>query len=257
MLLLPRLRVSQRRQLRLDRLFGALALLGLALGSAACGKSGEAAPHDRLIGLSTSLPLVWGESGDIRGQLARSDPSHWSIAVLERRGRVVPLDSLAGPSGRLPLPVDATLVLVQPHPLSPDENVALDAWVRAGGHLLLFADPMLTADSHFALGDPRRPQTIAMLSPILRHWGLELEFAEDQPAGERSASALGVSLPVDLPGRLRSGAGAFCSPDPAGLAADCAIGKGRAVIVADAAVFDGEDAGRSAALAGLLALISR
>lgn len=233
---------------------GYLAVASLAL--AACGNTGEAPQPGTTIGLSTSLPLIWGEGGDIRGQLADSAPRHWALAVLERHGKVVPLDTLAGPQG-LGLPPDGLLVLAQPRPLSPEENVALDAWVRDGGRLLLFADPMLTAESAYAIGDPRRPETIAMLSPILRHWGLEPEFDDAQPPGERTLTPFGISLPVDLPGRFRTLAAAPCRLQADGFAAECDIGKGRVIVLADAAVFDGDDAGRSKALAALLSLLSR
>jgi hypothetical protein len=202
------------------------------------------------------LPLLWGESGDIRGQLAQTAPRHWALEVLEQRGKVVPLDTLAGPQG-LSLPANGLLVLIQPRPLTPEENVALDAWVRGGGRVLLFADPMLTAESAYAIGDPRRPEAIAMLSPILRHWGLELEFNDAQPAGARTLSPFGIAVPVDLPGRFRADPSVPCRLEADGFAADCRIGRGRAVILGDAALFDGDDAGRSEPFAALLAFLIR
>ncbi len=231
------------------------AALSLLLALASCAQGQEKVP-ERVIGLSSSLPLVWAEAGDIRGQLSDTTGKHWALQAMERRGRVIPLDTLAGPKG-LPLPHDALLVLAQPRPLTPDENVALDAWVRAGGRLLLFADPMLTAHSDFALGDPRRPQDIAMLSPILRHWGLEMTFDPDQPAGESQDQVFGVSVPTNLSGRFVARPDAQCRLAADGIAADCVIGRGRAIIIADAAVFDGDDAGQAGAITGLLGLLSR
>lgn len=172
---------------------------------------------------------------------------------MDAHGRVVPLDSLASPRG-LPLPHDALLVMAQPRALTPDENVALDRWVRDGGRVLLFADPMLTAASHFALGDPRRPETIAMLSPILRHWGMDMRYDPDQAPGQTAQEVFGVRVPVDLPGTLAPASSARCRLSGEGLAADCVIGRGRALVIADAAVFDGEDAGRSASLSRLIRL---
>lgn len=202
------------------------------------------------------MPLIWGESGDIRGQLAQDTLRHWVLSVLEQRGRVVPLDTLAGPEG-LGLPADGVLVLIQPRALSPEENVALDAWVRGGGRLLLFADPMLTAESVYAIGDPRRPETIAMLSPILRHWGLSAEFDETQPPGRRTMTAFGIEVPVDLPGRFRADATAPCRLKAEGFAADCTIGRGRVLALGDAALFDGDEAGRGASFGALLGLLNR
>ena len=131
------------------------------------------------------------------------------------------------------------LVMAQPRPLSPQENVALDRWVRGGGHLLLFADPMLTADSLFALGDRRRPQDVVLLSPILTRWGLELTFDEDQPAGEQLADWEGTNLPVNLPGKfVLQGKSRMCRLLADGLAARCTIGKGRVLALADAALLE-------------------
>lgn len=229
-----------------------VALLGLAL--AACGPKPVEVPASQAlkIGLSTSLPLLWAESGDIRGQLAQQAPAHWAPGLLDEKGQVVPLDTLADAEGRVPLPQDGLLILAQPQALTPQENVALDAWVRGGGRLLLFADPMLTSHSAFPLGDPRRPQAIAMLSPILRHWGLELEFDADQPSGERLANAYEAQLPVDLPGRFRIAPATQCRPEADALVVECKIGEGRMIAIADAALFDGDDAGRAAALGALI-----
>ena len=236
-----------------------LAAVCLTLASltlSACGNSGEATQPKATIGVSTSLPLLWGESGDIRGQLAQTAPRHWALEALEQRGKVVPLDTLAGPQG-LSLPANGLLVLIQPRPLSPEENVALDAWVRGGGRVLLFADPMLTAESAYPIGDPRRPEAIAMLSPILRHWGLELEFDDTQPAGERMLSPFGIAVPVDLHGRFQANRRASCRLVTDGFAADCTIGRGRVIVLGDAALFDGDEAGRSDAFAALLRLLNR
>jgi len=219
--------------------FAGLALLTVA----GCSPTpAEPPPASRAIGLVTTLPLLWAESGDIRGQL-REAPSHWAQVALAKHGRIVPLDSLAGPDGRLPLARDAILVLAQPRPLTPQENVALDDWVRGGGRVLLFADPLLTAHSRFSLGDPRRPQDVVLLSPILGRWGLELQFGDSQQPGERIESIRGGSLPVDLPGSFRSDGA--CKLENAGILAECAVGEGRVLAVADAALLDSGEAGAS------------
>lgn len=245
-------------------------------------------PQLHRIGLSTSLPILWGESDDVRELLASGAPRSWAGDALAETGVVVPLDSLADAQGRLPLPAGAVLVLAQPRPLAPQENVALDRWVRAGGRLLLFVDPMLTQPSRYPPGDPRRPQDMAMLSPILAHWGLELQFDPAQPSGERSVRLGWGAFPVNLPGRFRrlgisgdetgdrgndgtasylaasgkSGGGtAGCALVAAEILADCGVGAGRVLAVADAALFEepGDPsnlAARRKALFGLLFLLT-
>lgn len=196
-----------------------------------------------LIGLFTSLPIYWGEAADMADLLSAEREQHWVRGELERQYRLQPLDVLVDGEGPNSLAGLRHLVLAQPRALSPVENVALDGWVRRGGRLLLFADPMLTEESHLPLGDRRRPQDVALVSPILNHWGLRLEYDESQSAGVRTATLYGNDVPVDLAGRLSLLAanpsdGPRCIVTGNGLAAECAIGKGLALIVADAALLD-------------------
>ena len=187
-------------------------------------------------------------------------PPHWAREVIARHGTIVPLDRFDANDKAF---TDLRLIVMpQPRALAPAESVALDGWVREGGHLLLFADPMLTQDSAFALGDKRRPMDIAMLAPLLRHWGLVLTFDPEQAGGERIGKVLDISFPVNLSGRLvATGRRGPCRAINHGLAAECRIGKGRALIVADAALFEAhvrENGGlRSAALDGLIGLAER
>ncbi len=205
---------------------------------------------DAAIGLFSSVPLVFAD----RAGLSLDAPPPWPRAVIAQHGKPVPLDSLVGEGGRSPLSGIDRLILAQPRALSPAENAALDAWVRAGGQLLLLTDPMYTGHSPFALGDPRRPQTIVMLSPLLDHWGLRLDFDDKQVGGERRASAMGLAVPVDLPGRFSITSGTDCRLWDEGLVATCRIGKGRVYALADATVIDpdGADSAHSKALSGLL-----
>lgn len=240
--------------------------LALALAGVIARQPEQAPRGGQVIGLYTSLPIVWRESADISGLLAADAGPHWARRAIERRGMLVPLDRLAGQGGALPLPGDALLILAQPWPLSPGENVALDRWVRSGGQVLLFADPMLTAQSAFALGDRRRPEDMAMLSPILTRWGLELRFDERRRPGAGTVQLLGSALPVNLPGYFALRPGSGCELLAGGLAARCRIGAGTVLAVADAALFedgadgdgtDGDGKGRGAMLDTLIGDFSR
>lgn len=191
------------------------------------------------LGLFTSLPIYWAESDSIAETLDGKAAPHWARAALEADNRLVPLDTISADElGRLD-----RLIMAQPRPLAPAENVALDDWVRGGGRLLLLADPMLTEHSRFMLGDKRRPQDVALLSPILRRWGLELQFDEDQPEAERAVRFGGAAIPVRLSGTFRmvvAGAPAACDIEAESLIARCRIGKGAALVIADAAVLGAE-----------------
>lgn len=230
-----------------------LATLALAasLGAAACHGAPEPqrSPEssDTLtrpaLGLMTTLPLIWGEAEDIGEMLGPGAAAGWVRQALDRSYALKPLDTLDTNA----LAGLDRLVLAQPRVLSPAENVALDAWVRGGGSLLLFADPMLTRHSRFPIGDRRRPQDVILLSPLLNHWGLDLRFDEDQPAGERIVEVGGVALPVNVAGAFSLRPGNACILEAEGVMARCRIGKGRVLVVADAAVLDDPDDGLVAA----------
>jgi len=208
------------------------------------------------LALFTTLPLYWGEAEDISELVAGEAKPHWAKEALEREEVLAPLDTLTAET----LAQFGALMMAQPRALSAEENVALDDWVRGGGRLLLFTDPLLTTESRFALGDPRRPADVALLSPILARWGLELTFDPDQQPGVRKVELFGEEVPVEMAGALREyptapGAGGRCEFVAGGLAAECAIGGGGALIIADAALLDADvsDSGeRGKALLGLL-----
>ena len=230
------------------------ALAALAIGAGAWALAGGAREKPEL-GLLTTLPIYWNETHDIGEALGGETPAHWARAALEEDYRLVPLDTLdAGERGLVGLD---RLLLAQPRALSPEENVALDDWVRGGGRVLLFADPLLTGGSRFHIGDRRRPQDVILLSPILRRWGLDLRFDPDQPQGERGVSLDGASVPVNLAGsfgKIATDAPADCTLAAGGLVADCRIGEGRAVVIADAALLgQARAAGARAALDRLAA----
>ena len=215
-------------------------------GEGAAAQAGSAGP----LLLFSSLPIYWAEAPDLAATLNDTTPQHWARRTIEAARGLRPVDTLSAQT----LASAHNLLMAQPRPLSPDENVALDNWVAGGGQLLLFADPALTVDSSFALGDRRRPQDIVLLSPILARWGLRLEFDADQAPGEHLvALADGTPVPVNLPGRLVVVSGgrkdSACRLKAKALLAECRIGRGIVVAFADAALFESEtdeDARRTA-----------
>ena len=198
----------------------------------------------------TTLPIYWPESSGVDDLLKDGGETGWVRPALERDFTIRPLDTLDADT----LAEFDLLMLAQPRALAPDENVALDDWIRAGGRLLLFADPMLTAHSRFRIGDRRRPQDVALLSPILSHWGLELTFDADQSPEESVVDFDGIPIPVSLSGRWSQAENGSCELAGEGAIATCAIGEGRVLILADAAVLEEapvEDPTRQKALVAL------
>jgi hypothetical protein len=227
---MPRRRPRPLRRMR-ARLLAAAAL---ALAAAGCRAQPETGGPRPGLALMTSLPIYWGEAEDFQGLLASDAGAGWVRRALEAEYALHPLDTLEPAA----LAGHRLLLLAQPRPLSPGENVALDEWVRGGGRVLIFADPLLTAHSHYPVGDKRRHQDVALLSPILARWGLELEFDEAATARQRSVTIAGTELPVGLAGRLRARTGSGCELAGQGVIARCAVGRGRATVFADAAVLE-------------------
>ena len=219
------------------RLFVALLALSLVLllfAGLAYTRSLDDRPKAALA-LMTTLPLQWSEGG-IEADLAQDAAPHPALARLTQRYDIDPIDDLTTwkpRNGQL-------LLLAQPRAFAPAELVRLDNWVRSGGRLLILADPALQWGSLYPLGDKRRPLFTSLLSPVFTHWGLELvlPITDDSPRAIRRISAFNIRTVTPgewLPkGRLSQ----RCSISSKGLLADCRIGKGRAVLLADADMLD-------------------
>ncbi len=244
--------------------FGALAAC-LAIVAVAGMLADRAEKHRDLqpsvpLGLVTSLPIYWGEGDDFGAALASDAPAHWVRTRLEQAGYALePLDVLAQDGTAEPsesLAQLSTVLIAQPRPFTPADFVALDSWVRDGGKALIFADPVLTGHSDLPLGDPRRPQYAALLSPIFARWGLEQVLDESQPVGMRQIAYSAFTIPVDQAGafRLVGEVNKQCRIAADGLVAQCSIGSGTVLLVGDTTLLDQEGgSGRSTeALLGLL-----
>ena len=241
--------------MKISRLSQSAALITLALcacspgepNGTANGTANRAPDPDAALGLVTSLPIYWAEAGDITEALSQKSEVHWTREVLERDHQLEPLDLLSAET----LSGLGSVAVIQPRALTPAENVALDDWVAGGGRLLLVLDPMLTDHSRFTIGDPRRPADVALIPPLFARWGLAMTFDDAQGEAEQAVAYRTVDLPVRLGGTLTTTPEAVvdraCTISAQGLVAECVRGEGRALIMADAALFehersDGEEA---------------
>jgi hypothetical protein len=228
----------------------AVVLLGIGIYAIGAGPNAEP-KSEKTLYLMSSIPLKWGE-GDLK-DLAQGEsaPARFFDAAASRYN-VVDVDQLE----KFDAPKNATLVLVQPRLLTPAENVALDKWVREGGNLILFADPALQWESRFPLGDSRRPLFTSLLSPLLNHWGVQLalpvkEDSNSVEIDERMIETISRGFWMQHPHVERI---PDCHSDRSALLVECRIGKGRALMFADADMLQdrfmsdgliGEDANRS------------
>jgi hypothetical protein len=188
--------------------------------------------------LLTSLPLVFGEDFSLAG----GSPA---LKKLQERYRVVPI-SVASPRE---LAGGSLLLMAQPPAQTAENLVALDDWVRRGGRALLLADPMLEWPSKRPLGDPLRPPPMFADTGLLAHWGLRLDAPDRR--GPVKASLGGFDIVAMSPGQLYG----RCSIGADRLAAQCRIGSGEAIVIADADFIGTQGLGAEAArnLDGLVA----
>jgi len=216
------------------RLWAMLALAALLIGGGAVAIGNRHGPAplparakaDRpTLLLLTSLPLVFADNFGLNGG---GSPA---LTALERRYRVQPI-SLADAAS-----LKGQRLLLMAHPLAQPAGalVDLDRWVRAGGRLVLLADPKLDWPSERALGDRLRPPPSFADTGLVGHWGLTLYAPEEQGPAERKID--GRTVKFSSPGILTGS----CAVRRDGVMARCSIGRGKATVVADADFLQSED----------------
>ncbi|WFL78000.1 hypothetical protein P7228_02730 [Altererythrobacter arenosus] len=227
------------------------ALLALAVGLYAAWTIAARSADRQPLALMTSLPIYWGEGSDMGELIAGRVDTPFVRQVLERQYELEMLDTLAAQPGVGdeaatidPLAGVTRLFIVQPRGLGPEDNVALDKWVRAGGKLLLALDPQLTNTYAVTISDPRHPTSAALIPPVMQRWGLAMRYDEEQTFGQRTVTVDGMDWPVVLAGELFAvgaegdeGRGK-CSIEADGVIARCSVGAGQVTVLADAAMFE-------------------
>lgn len=195
----------------------------------------------------TSLPIYW-ELGQGLEEFARGEADlPWQRTAMSQCYSIVALDTLSPVAGLSPDDPDTDplegiehLAIIQPRGLSPSDNVALDNWVRAGGRLLLVLDPMLTGEYELPLGDPRRPVDSAAIPPVVKRWGMEISFDEQQELALKEARLDLGHLWLSLPGRIARDQtlNPTCRLAIEDAIARCRVEKGWVTLLADAASFE-------------------
>jgi hypothetical protein len=214
-----------RRRALVFLLAGSIGVVALAVAAIDRGPAAlpERAAADRpTLLLLTSLPLLFNEGFSLQGG---GSPA---LKRLQARYRIVPIsvtDAAELRKGRL-------LLMAQPPAQTAENLVALDAWARSGGRVLLLADPMLEWPSERPLGDPLRPPPMFMDTGLLAHWGLRLDAPDERGPAERGLG--GFQVVTVSPGRLEG----RCSVSNDALIARCRLGGGQATVVADADLLD-------------------
>ncbi|QJQ33312.1 hypothetical protein GV829_13415 [Sphingomonas lacunae] len=176
----------------------------------------------------TALPLQSpaGLTDQLAGMAAPDAPV---LLSLRQHANVRLIDRVAADRS----PAGPLLLLAHPRALPPDQLVAIDAWIRNGGGAVILADGLLSWAPERPIGDPANPPLTSMLGPLLAHWGLELDAPSGLQERHLSVQDMGHKVTMVSPGQLRRVRGG-CRVIHQGKMADCRIGQGRAIIVADA-----------------------
>jgi hypothetical protein len=201
-------------------------LLTFAFALASCSRAETAAPRPP-IHVLTGLPLFWGEGGasDVLNGTTRKSRL---ITALEEDGAVSAIDKIDDHT----LAQAKLLLMIQPPALIPEELVALDAWVRGGGAVVILADPQLDWESAHSPGDPRRAPVHSLLEPLYAHWGLTM--IPDPPRAPSATVRIGDTTATMISAGTWQAKDSACAVESGARVADCRLEKGRALIVADA-----------------------
>jgi hypothetical protein len=197
----------------------------------------ETASQRPAVMVMSSIPLQWGTASmaDVASGKAEPAPVYQKLAA---DNKVTLLDDLQ----KMGEPGVTPLLLIQPRALAPAELVQLDTWVRKGGAVIIFADPALDWPSDLPLGDQRRPLFTSLLNPLFRHWGLELALSTEEEESEAMIAVGAYSLSMKSPGIFipvsSKKATAKCRVRKDERMAACTVGKGQALLIADADVLE-------------------
>lgn len=187
------------------------------------------------LGLMTTLPLPWPEGGVAAALDDSREPSP-AYQRLAGSYDIVPVDSLSA----LPAHHVRLLLMAQSRAMAPAELVRLDAWIRQGGRVLILADPALQWESAYPLADKRRPLFTSLLSPLFAHWGLDMSIPVNDAEPNVVRNIGKQSIRTVSPGEWQTYKSKFanCTLMSDAILADCKIGRGRALLVADADLLD-------------------
>ncbi len=177
----------------------------------------------------TALPIGLAGSASLAATLDPATPADPLIARLGEHVMLRPVDALDAAT----LAQTDTLLLAHPGALPPETLVLIDDWLRSGGRAVLLADGLSSWPTIHPLGDSRNPPVTSLLGPLLTRWGLSLDAPIGMVSELVSREIGGHSVRFLSPGRLTAQKPA-CTVDETGMVGDCRLGRGRAIVIADA-----------------------
>lgn len=183
--------------------------------------------HRVSLDVLSGIPLTGDHTqfgASLRGGVSREPV----LDRLEQVARVALIDSVPE------TPVQGrVLLLIHPKALEPQQLVAIDSYVRRGGRAMILADALSNWPQPHPAGDPRNPVMTSLLTPLLTHWGLELDAPPGLQTHLVTMHDAGERLHFFSPGRFRV-IQPPCTVIGTGIIARCRLGQGQAVLVSDA-----------------------
>ncbi|APG62981.1 hypothetical protein LPB140_09470 [Sphingorhabdus lutea] len=197
--------------------------------------------------LMSSIPMAMGE-GDPAMLLSGEAKPYHAFVKLSEDYDVQQIDDLA----ILKTSKTKIIMLAQPRALSPEELVILDDWIAKGGRALFLADPALAVESKYPIGDKRRPVFTSLLSPLFKHWGLEMVVSME--SGDVELDYQEYQILTQTAGYWTSIKGSsknsICNIETENWVAICKVGKGHAILLADADLMGDEFLDDAASMLG-------
>ncbi len=182
------------------------------------------------LAIMTSLPLIFGEASVEQVVRGENQPAP-IYEILKDNYDVTPLDNIDSRLEQFD-----TLLLAQVRALTAQEFVDLDKWVRSGGKVVILSDAALQWHSDYSLGDKRRPLFTSLLSPLFAYWGIEQILLIEDPE-EQVITVDGYDINTVTPGEWVIGdndsGDIMCQLSDNSFEADCNVGQGRAILIAD------------------------
>src|SRR5215469_992605 len=130
-------------------------------------------PKKPVIGVISSLPLETGAGGMaalLQGQ------AHPFIAYEELR-QSYETKTIQQDFDRIPADV-SMLIVAHPPPLAPKQLYAIDQYVLAGGHALIFLDPMSEAAQAMQGGGQGMAPSSSDMRDLLKAWGVDYDSSK-------------------------------------------------------------------------------
>jgi ABC-type uncharacterized transport system involved in gliding motility auxiliary subunit len=130
-------------------------------------------PKKPVIGIISSLPLETGSGGMAAMLQGQAQP----FMIYEELSQAYTTKTIEQNFDRIP-PDVSMLVIAHPPPLAPKQQYAIDQYVLAGGHALIFLDPMSEIAQAAQGGGQGMAPSSSDMKDLLKAWGVDYDSSK-------------------------------------------------------------------------------